>query len=106
MALPNPKPDSDRNIIIVKFNEENNKSAEEEQEEVESSSISISSHLYIKPSHSKQTLDKQVVLRRIRHRKRMNDFRSALQSFIGSSSPPNKASGPEIKWVDDAFAAL
>ncbi|KAK8683861.1 hypothetical protein V6N13_039907 [Hibiscus sabdariffa] len=102
MALPKP----DRNIIIV--NDENNNCAEEEQEEVECSPIS--SHLYIKPSHSKQTLDKKVVLRRIRHRKRMNNFRSALQSFIGSSSSsssaPNKTSGPEIKWVDDAFAAL
>ncbi|KAL4296808.1 hypothetical protein GQ457_12G018770 [Hibiscus cannabinus] len=95
MALPKP----DRNIIIV-----NDNCTEEEQEEVECSSIS--SHVYIKPSHSKQTLDKHVVLRRIRHRKRINNFRSTLQSFIGSSSPANKTSGPEIKWVDDAFAAL
>ncbi|GMJ15359.1 hypothetical protein HRI_005205100 [Hibiscus trionum] len=98
--MPLPKPD--RNIIDNKCAEDD----QEEQEEVDSNSIST--HLYIKPSHSKQ-----VVLRRIRHRQRMNNFRSALQSFIGSSSsssPPktnrNKASGPEIKWLDDAFAAL
>ncbi|KAE8729200.1 Kinase superfamily protein [Hibiscus syriacus] len=100
MAVSKP----DRNIVI---NDDNN-CAEDDQEEQEKMDC-ISSHLYLKPSHSKQTLDKHVVLRRIRHRKRINNFRSALQSFIGSSSPAkinNKASGHEIKWVDDAFAAL
>ncbi|TYJ28640.1 hypothetical protein E1A91_A06G014000v1 [Gossypium mustelinum] len=56
-----------------------------------------------------------MVLRRIRHRKRMNNFRSAFQSFIGSSSSSSsstkmtkngKGSSNELKWVDDAFAAL
>ncbi|TYG63262.1 hypothetical protein ES288_D06G015000v1 [Gossypium darwinii] len=101
--MPLTKPD--KNNVIININDESSNNCD-----------AITSHLYIKPSHSKQTLDKDMVLRRIRHRKRMNNFRSAFQSFIGSSSSSSssstkmtkngKGSSNELKWVDDAFAAL
>ncbi|CBI19614.3 unnamed protein product, partial [Vitis vinifera] len=46
--------------------------------------LTVTSYLHLKPAQSSQTLDKDLVLRRIRHRKRVNK---------------------EKKWVDDAFAA-
>ena len=101
--MPLSKPQ--KNIINK---DDNNTFPEDDQEEQEKMD-SVTSHLYIKPSHSKKTLDKEVVLRRIRHHKRMNNVKSSLLSFIGSSLPANtnnKASVHEIKWVDDAFAAL
>ncbi|CAB4265797.1 unnamed protein product [Prunus armeniaca] len=63
----------------------------------------VSSHVHIKPTHTSQPLDKDVVLRRIRQRKRVNRVRAALQALLISSpfSPPVH----ENKWVDDAFAA-
>ena len=77
---------------------EKKKEVEDEQEE------DISSHLHLKPAG---TLDKAVVLRRIRHRKRVNKLKSALQSVV--ALPPaadgNQSSAPRIRWVDDAFAA-
>lgn len=72
----------------------------------------VTSHLLIKPTHSTQPLDKEVVLRRIRQRKRVNKLRAALESFfLPFSQKPNnndKACLPETdkRWVDDAFADL
>ncbi|OMO74965.1 hypothetical protein COLO4_26398 [Corchorus olitorius] len=110
MSLSN----AERKIIIKDEDDNDNNNLAEDQEEQENNMENyVSSHLYIKPSHSKQNLDKEVVLRRIRHRKRMNNVKSTLQSFLGSSWPPKRAdnnkvssSVHEIKWVDDAFAAL
>ncbi|KAH7567335.1 hypothetical protein ACOSP7_010831 [Xanthoceras sorbifolium] len=80
----------------------------EDQEDPESSN-SVSSHLYLRPIHTSETLDKDAVLRRIRHRKRLNKVRNALRGFLGWSARPaetNKVSSfYEKKWVDDAFAA-
>lgn len=79
---------------------EKKKEVEDEQEE---DGGAVSSHLYLKPAG---TLDKAVVLRRIRHRKRVNKLKSTLQSLV--APPPadgNQSSVPRIRWVDDAFAA-
>ncbi|KAK0577505.1 hypothetical protein LWI29_034173 [Acer saccharum] len=65
----------------------------------------VSSHLYLRPTHTSETLDKDVVLRRIRHRKRLNKVRNALQGFLGWSAPTNKTDKVSVKWLDDAFAA-
>lgn len=75
--MPLSKPDK----YIIKADDNCPEDDQEEQEKMESN---ITSHLYIKPSHSKQTLDKEMVLRRIRHRKHMNNVKSTLLSFIGS----------------------
>lgn len=67
------------------------------------------SHLYIKPTHPTEPLDKEVVLQRIRQRKRVNKLRAALEAlFSPFAQKPNKSSTPESnkRWVDDAFAAL
>ncbi|PON70154.1 hypothetical protein PanWU01x14_083290 [Parasponia andersonii] len=90
---------------------EGEEEGEGEGEEVEiNQNKPVTSHLYLKPAHSSQSLDKEEVLRRIRQRKRVNMVRTALQSVLRlpSSSPskPNKVSVPQRRWVDDAFAAL
>lgn len=77
----------------------------------------ISSHIYLKPAHSSDPLDKQVVLRCIRQKKRANKFRASVQalfsSFLASNTDNNESNGnskvvnsvEEKKWVDDAFAS-
>ncbi|KAK3231519.1 hypothetical protein Dsin_003400 [Dipteronia sinensis] len=78
----------------------------EEDQEVNQESLNyVSSHLYLRPTHTSETLDKDVVLRRIRHRKRLNKVRNALQGFLGWSVPTNKTDKVSVKWLDDAFAA-
>ncbi|KAJ7952891.1 Inositol 1,4,5-trisphosphate receptor-interacting protein-like 2 [Quillaja saponaria] len=72
----------------------------------------ITSQLYLKSSSAKyassQTLDKQVVLRRLRHHKSLNKVRSPFQALF-SSSKANTASSAiqDQKWLqqDDAFSA-
>ncbi|KAF5740729.1 hypothetical protein HS088_TW11G00807 [Tripterygium wilfordii] len=79
----------------------------EDQEDPEISN-SVTTHLYLKPAHTTQTLDREVVLRRIRNRKRVNKIKAALLSLFGSpiSSETEKTSVDKKRWVDDAFAAL
>ncbi|KAJ9186649.1 hypothetical protein P3X46_002196 [Hevea brasiliensis] len=86
-------------------NTNNNNSREDEEDPEILSAVTVTSHVRLKPAHSTQTLDKEVVLRRIRQRKRHNKVRAAVQGFFGlpvSSKTDNKVS---VKWVDDAFAA-
>ncbi|KAI3737051.1 hypothetical protein L2E82_27046 [Cichorium intybus] len=45
---------------------------EDEDEEEDTGGDGVTRHLYLKPTHATGTLDKKVVLRRIRRRKRMN----------------------------------
>ncbi|CAL0312730.1 unnamed protein product [Lupinus luteus] len=65
----------------------------------------ISSQLHLKPSLSSskttkpQSLDKQVVLRRIRQRKSYNKVKSVLQALVGSTEAHNSASSQESKWL-------
>lgn len=81
---------------------------EEEGEELAETQNPVTSHLYLKPAHSSQSLDKEEVLQRIRQRKRVNKIGGALQALfkVSSSPKPNKVSAPQKRWVDDAFAAL
>lgn len=94
--------------IVVPKKETQSDVAETNTEELEDSSTNnndaVSSHLFLRPTHTTETLDKDVVLRRIRHRKRVNSVKSALKGFMGCpvSSKPHQVS---VKWVDDAFAA-
>ncbi|KAK7352368.1 hypothetical protein VNO80_17788 [Phaseolus coccineus] len=68
-------------------------------------SLSVTRQLCIKPSHNSEKLDKEVVLRRIRHRKRMNKIKSVVGGFLFSTTTSDAAAQGK-KWVDDAFAAL
>jgi hypothetical protein len=66
----------------------------------------ISSELHLKsslsPKSSSQTLDKEVVLQRIRHHKSINRIKSAFEVLRGCS-----ASAQEQKWLqqDDVFSS-
>jgi hypothetical protein len=61
----------------------------------------ISSQLHLKPSP--QALDKEAVLRRIRHHKSLNKVRGAFQALVSVSG----ASIQDQKWLnqDDAFSS-
>ncbi|KAJ4701850.1 Histone-lysine N-methyltransferase [Melia azedarach] len=89
--------------------EPDSNSINEDQEEQENLNSSyITSHLYLRPIHNSQTtLDRDAVLRRIRHRKRMNKVRNAIHGFFGwsVSVKTDKVSVRHMKWVDDAFSA-
>ncbi|GER29980.1 LPS-assembly protein LptD [Striga asiatica] len=89
---------------------------EQPQEGLNSLAGHVTSHLYLKPAHTTGTLDKAVVLRRIRHRKRVNRVKSAVGALLGqrSASTSNTAAAdggetfgvcPRLIWADDAFAA-
>ncbi|KAL0366151.1 UNVERIFIED_CONTAM: hypothetical protein Sradi_3505200 [Sesamum radiatum] len=81
-----------------------------DQDDEENPAALVTSHLYLKPPHATGTLDKAVVLRRIRHRKRVNKVKSAVQALLSSPFASNaaddkKTSVARIRWADDAFAA-
>ncbi|KAF5468373.1 hypothetical protein F2P56_012529 [Juglans regia] len=81
----------------------------QEEPGVEETQNPVTRHLYIKPSKLGQTLNREVVLRRIRQRKRMNKLKATLLALIRlpfSKKADKEASAKEKKWVDDAFAAL
>ncbi|XP_029125608.1 uncharacterized protein LOC109790970 [Cajanus cajan] len=90
----------------------NERGTEEEDGELElelekEDLVSVTRHLCIKPVQNSQKLDKEAVLRRIRHRKRMNKLRSTVEAFLFSTDTRDiDASLQGKRWVDDAFAAL
>ncbi|GLT68064.1 hypothetical protein SLA2020_403260 [Shorea laevis] len=65
----------------------------------------ISSELHLKPSP--HALDKQAVLRRIRHHKSFNKLRGAFQALVSGSGQTNIASIKDQEWLnqDDAFSS-
>ncbi|KAL7619140.1 hypothetical protein Lser_V15G00739 [Lactuca serriola] len=81
---------------------------EDEDEEEDTAGGGVTRHLYLKPTHATGTLSKQVVLRRIRHRKRMNMVRSTVNSLfasISAATPTPTSTSSKIKWIDDPFTA-
>ena len=92
---------------IISKNKNNNENNPENLTEETGNPSLVSTHIYLKPPHSTETLEKQVVLRRIRHRKRINKVRTAVQALLGSptAANPDKVSANQMRWVDDAFAA-
>ncbi|KAF9608877.1 hypothetical protein IFM89_011915 [Coptis chinensis] len=84
-----------------KQNKINNNSVDQEEEpEIQPT---ITRHLYLKPTHSTETLEKDAVLRRIRHCKRVNKVQNALQAMFGS--PFSGGSTVDKTWLEDAFSA-
>lgn len=78
-----------------------------DQYEKKEEAVSVTSQLCIKSPENSRNLDKQVVLRRIRHRKRMNKLRAAVGAILGTATGAGgDSSVQQKKWVDDAFAAL
>lgn len=73
-----------------------------DQDSNETESVtSVSSQLYLKSSH--QSLDKNVVLRRLRHHKCLQKVRGNLQALLDSSSTMDY----EHKWLEqgDVFCS-
>ncbi|ONK64873.1 uncharacterized protein A4U43_C07F30890 [Asparagus officinalis] len=65
----------------------------------------ITSCLYLKPKESDEatngkSFEKEVVLRRIRHKKRVNRIQGAFQSFHVTAEREREADG----WLEDAFS--
>ncbi|KAG8389982.1 hypothetical protein BUALT_Bualt01G0036000 [Buddleja alternifolia] len=112
-ALQSSLPIYKKQPNINNKNSENKEEKEDQREEENPSNITT--YLCLKPPpppHTTGTLDKEVVLRRIRHRKRVNKVKSAVQALLSSPfasdhvDSNNKISSvPRIKWADDAFAA-
>ncbi|RCV19304.1 hypothetical protein SETIT_3G374000v2 [Setaria italica] len=76
-----------------------------------SSAAPVTSCLYLHPGAG--TLDKDAVLRRIRHRRRHNRLRDTLRSMLQAPPPPQEtenmdggAAERHLPWpLDDAFSA-
>jgi hypothetical protein len=69
----------------------------------------VTSRLYLhRPGPGAGALDRDAVLRRIRHRRRHNRLRDTLRSML-QAPPPENADGVErqhLPWpLDDAFSA-
>jgi hypothetical protein len=72
----------------------------------------VTTYLYIKPSKSTnergwgsaQSLEKEAVLRRIRHKRRVDRVRNALSSFLKAMPEPREIKDGELV-VDDAFSS-
>ncbi|KAL0853851.1 hypothetical protein Bca101_059003 [Brassica carinata] len=62
----------------------------------------VSTHLYIKRIPSTQALDREVVLRRIRQRRRANKVRSVFQLLFGFPFLSKKHEGNNDHDEDDA----
>ncbi|XXG49289.1 hypothetical protein AAC387_Pa02g3510 [Persea americana] len=79
------------------------------EEQVPGTRKPVTSCLYIKPhpasdpERQRVSLDKDVVLRRIRHRKRVNKVQNVLQALL--TAPVSDVSADERLWLDDAFSA-
>lgn len=77
------------------------------EEEIESKkrepTVTVSNHLHLISSHS-HSLDKQAILKRLRHHKSLNKFRNVFQSLVNNSS---SAGQQNERWSDpqDAFSS-
>ncbi|KMS96585.1 hypothetical protein BVRB_8g201550 [Beta vulgaris subsp. vulgaris] len=71
----------------------------------------ITSQICLKAIHPSQKMDKDVILRRIRHRKRVNKVKNAVEALF--KFPYTSAATTNLKedrvefqgWVNDAFTA-
>ncbi|CAJ1929835.1 unnamed protein product [Sphenostylis stenocarpa] len=90
--------------VVSRAGSEDDKSGLKHLKDKDSDPIhSVSSQLRLKSS---QTLNKQEVLHRIRHRKSLNRIKGALESLL-SSSEGNSATSPDHIWLQqyDVFSA-
>ena len=87
---------------------------EEDEEEEANGGVNknyISSQVCLKMNENK--VDKEVILRRIRHRRRVHKVKSAVQALFSSPFSTTATTSlnhrvsvqPPPKWVDDNFAA-
>ncbi|PWA54646.1 hypothetical protein CTI12_AA431970 [Artemisia annua] len=97
---------TDSKTTIHISNDPDNVFLEDDYDE-DNTSRCVSRRLYLKPTHASGNLDKQVILKRIRRRKRMNLVKSTINSlFATKTTPPTGNSSPnKMRWIDDPFAA-
>ncbi|ONK74619.1 uncharacterized protein A4U43_C03F8350 [Asparagus officinalis] len=72
--------------------------------------VNVTSHLYLKPKGSNEAADgrsfeKEVVLRRIRHRKRVNRIQGAMWSFFTAKRGQEEKEREADGWLEDAFSS-
>ncbi|KAI5655994.1 hypothetical protein M9H77_24787 [Catharanthus roseus] len=99
--------------LTQKKKEDQIQGEDDEEEEMENNTRpnNVATHLHLKPNGP---LDREVVLRRIRHRKRLHNVKKAVSALLSSPFASKNDMGnvavssasSRIKWVDDAFAAL
>lgn len=70
----------------------------------------VTSHLYLKPKGSNEaangrSFEKGVVLRRIRHRKRVNRIQGAIWSFFTAKQGREEKEREADGWLEDAFSS-
>lgn len=83
-------------------------SSGDENQTMEVARSPVSNSLYLKGPDAgggaeRRSLDKDVVLSRIRHRKRVNRLVTVLQSHL-RSQPAMEKDGEPSRWLDDAFS--
>ncbi|KAH7673566.1 hypothetical protein IHE45_08G015300 [Dioscorea alata] len=76
------------NIPIIQSHE--HKEEGEDDERLVSIRRAVSTQLFLRSDQSQRSLDKDVVLRRLRHRKRVNRLKNVFQSFIRVLPENNK----------------
>ncbi|KAJ9170784.1 hypothetical protein P3X46_018863 [Hevea brasiliensis] len=71
----------------------------------------ISTQIQLKSSSSQasscKALDKEVILKRLRHHKSLNKVRNVFQALVSSSEHGNMISESQQRWLDpdDAFSS-
>ncbi|KAF5204011.1 Histone-lysine n-methyltransferase [Thalictrum thalictroides] len=91
--------------VSSKTNQPSSNSVDHEETETLNT---ITRHLYLKPTHTTESIDKDVILRRIRNRRRVNKVQSVLQAMFGSPSSEkavDKVTMPSQMWLEDTFSA-
>ncbi|URD95569.1 hypothetical protein MUK42_29061 [Musa troglodytarum] len=83
-------------------------SSSDENQIMEVARSPVSNSLYLKGPNAaggaeRRSLDKDVVLSRIRHRKRVSQLETVLQSHL-RSQPAMQKDGEPSRWLDDAFS--
>ncbi|KAF8410602.1 hypothetical protein HHK36_003134 [Tetracentron sinense] len=87
----------------VSETEKNSCSDDREREEPKH----VTSQLYLKPTHASESLDKHILLQRIRQHKRINKVQTALKGLMSSpfSGRTDDFTVHEQIWLEDTFSA-
>ncbi|KAF7057024.1 hypothetical protein CFC21_064372 [Triticum aestivum] len=79
-----------------------------QEDEGDAAAVRVTSRLYLhRPGPGAGPLEKDAVLRRIRHRRRANRLRDTLRSLLvlQQHAAPEPEDGERPAWLDDAFTS-
>uniref|UniRef100_A0ACD5YJQ1 Uncharacterized protein n=1 Tax=Avena sativa TaxID=4498 RepID=A0ACD5YJQ1_AVESA len=84
--------------------------AHDEAEHGDAAAAGVTSRLYLhRPGPGAGALEKDAVLRRIRHRRRANRLRDTLRSLLvqqqQGAAPETERDAEQPAWLDDAFSS-